>query len=169
MVVDRQLNLGCGRDLWGDVRVDTNSKGTANVVADVECLPFVDKSFSLVRCWHVLEHCKDPQKALNEARRVGLRVNAKFPYRYDRVPWVLSWLSTLNPRGTLGGLREIWLDVATKTFEPRSPMRHRWMVPPFGRAKLNGVPFPNFLTRGWKARHSRHVVFYIPAEWECWI
>ncbi len=164
-----QLNVGCGGDPFGDVRVDMSRRGTANVIASAEYLPFANKSFLLVRCWHVLEHCKRPQRALDEAMRVALEVNARFPYRYDRVPWVLSWLSTFSPGGVRGGFREIWLDLSTKTVHPNDPMRHRWMVRPFGRTKLNGVPFPSFFTRGRKANHSRRMVFYIPAEWECWV
>ena len=71
------LNVGCGCDSWGDVRVDIErfswryrKPTTANVIADAHHLPFRDKIFTHVRCWHVLEHLKDPRKALKELRRV---------------------------------------------------------------------------------------------------
>lgn len=41
--------------------------------ADVQELPFDDKSFDFVYCSHVLEHIEDPIKALNEISRVGKR------------------------------------------------------------------------------------------------
>jgi ubiquinone/menaquinone biosynthesis C-methylase UbiE len=144
-------------------------KGTANVIADAHYLPFVDNSFSVVRCWHVLEHCRDPRKAASEAKRVGGVVNAKFPYRYDRVPWVLSYLSSFHSKTVYGGLREVWIDVSTKTVQRHHPLRHLWMVRPIRPAKLNRLPVPGFFVHGRKARLLHRLTFYIPAEWECWL
>jgi len=41
--------------------------------ADVEKLPFEDKTFDYVYCSHVLEHVANPVQALNEIQRVGKR------------------------------------------------------------------------------------------------
>ena len=163
-----QLNIGCGNDPWGDVRVDPFREGSANVIADAHYLPFRDNSFSDVRCWHVLEHCRDPRKAATEAKRVGGTVNARFPYKYDRIPWVLSYLSTFRPRVVYGGLREIWIDVATKTIQRHNPLRHLWMVQPVAPSRLNRVPFPGLFVRGRKARILRRLSLDLQAEWECW-
>jgi ubiquinone/menaquinone biosynthesis C-methylase UbiE len=39
--------------------------------ADIYHLPFVNKSFDLILCLEVLEHLKNPQKAIKEIKRVG--------------------------------------------------------------------------------------------------
>jgi hypothetical protein len=164
----RLLNLGCGKDPWGDVRVDMNRKGEANLIADLQHLPFVDNSFSSVRAWHVLEHCRNVRKATSEAKRVGGIVNARFPYKYDRIPWVLCFLSYLSPVWVYSGLAQIWIDISTKTIHPNHPLRHRWMIQPPAGAKLNGFPFPGVFLYGRKARFFRKWAINIPAEWECW-
>ncbi len=89
------LNLGCGPDPWGDVRLDVQSwSGNANLVMDFDSvpLPFPDKCFSECIINHVLEHSKDPQRLLGEAIRVSDLVHAKYPFKYDRIPFVLrAW------------------------------------------------------------------------------
>jgi len=72
------LNVGCGCDPWGDVRTDLDRyswryqrKTTANVIADVQHLPFRDNTFVNIRCFHVLEHVTNPLLALKELKRVS--------------------------------------------------------------------------------------------------
>lgn len=49
-------------------------------LCDAHILPFVDDTFSLVFCSHVLEHCDNPLKVLYEIRRVCKSVvNIKVP------------------------------------------------------------------------------------------
>lgn len=48
-----------------------NSQGKLTVVADVQNLPFADKSFDFVYCSHVLEHVDHPATACQELMRVG--------------------------------------------------------------------------------------------------
>jgi len=72
------LNIGCGCDKWGDIRVDIqrfsdifyNKKTSANVIADIQSLPFKPKIFDETRCFHVLEHVSNPKQALKELKRV---------------------------------------------------------------------------------------------------
>lgn len=82
------INIGCGSNTWGDVRLDyskrpkeyyLNSKPSANLIADAQQLPFVDKCFSELRALHVLEHVRDWKKALKEWCRVSLKVTIRFP------------------------------------------------------------------------------------------
>ena len=47
--------------------------GRPVVVADVDRLPFRDRSFDVVVCSHVLEHVDDPEKACHELMRVARR------------------------------------------------------------------------------------------------
>jgi len=97
----KSLNVGCGSDTWGGVRVDlafrfitTQFKPT--VLADAHYLPFKDGSFKSVKASHVLEHLKNPSKALNEILRVVTKdVILSFPTEWDVLPFfiVLNRLS----------------------------------------------------------------------------
>jgi SAM-dependent methyltransferase len=48
-----------------------NRSGKILVVADIEALPFRDKTFEFAYASHVLEHSKDPAKACEELMRVA--------------------------------------------------------------------------------------------------
>lgn len=64
------LNLGCGYQLYGDVRVD-KYRTAANVVADVEAiLPFQDEVFEIVYSKFLFEHLMNPNFVLKEMVRV---------------------------------------------------------------------------------------------------
>ena len=59
----KSLNVGCGSDTWGDVRVDIASNFLSwhfrpTVLADAHYLPFKDGSFEVVKASHVLEHLR---------------------------------------------------------------------------------------------------------------
>ena len=83
------INVGCGSDSWGDVKLDcarapkeyylTNNQSSANIIADARHLPFIDKCFSELRAFHVLEHIKDWEKALKEWCRVANKVKIRVP------------------------------------------------------------------------------------------
>lgn len=69
------LNIGCGYDQWGDVRLDINKKYhgrkvNLNIRADAQVLPFRNKSFMKLRASHILEHLVNWEKALEEWCRV---------------------------------------------------------------------------------------------------
>ena len=64
------LNLGCGNQRYGDIRVD-KYKGSANLIADVEgTLPFKDEVFDVVYSRFLFEHLRNPSVALEEMIRV---------------------------------------------------------------------------------------------------
>jgi hypothetical protein len=79
------LNVGCGQDNWGEVRVDvdyetqTHFESKLNVRADAHHLPFRDKAFTFGRCWHVLEHLENPSQVLFELWRTCERLDIRFP------------------------------------------------------------------------------------------
>jgi len=86
-LLDLKLNVGCGCDNWGDIRLDIERYSsryrkptTANIIADVHHLPFRPKVFSHIRCYHVLEHLENPILALQEMKRVcnGI-IDLKYP------------------------------------------------------------------------------------------
>ena len=85
-----KLNVGCGTDNYGDVRIDiiykhpkktTYKKEMAvNVIADANYLPLRNEVFYESRCFHVLEHISDPKKSLLELKRVTKNfINIKVP------------------------------------------------------------------------------------------
>jgi len=53
--------------------------------ANVEDLPFKDKSFEFVYCAHVLEHVENPVKALTEIQRVGKRGYIEIPTKMSDI------------------------------------------------------------------------------------
>lgn len=50
--------------------VDIDPKREPDLVADVHNLPIKDNTYEFVLCTEVIEHCHDPQKAVNEMMRV---------------------------------------------------------------------------------------------------
>lgn len=61
------LNLGCGNQKYGDVRVDIHKTSTVNIVADLETsLPFRDEIFDIVYSRCVFEHLRNPSIFLRE-------------------------------------------------------------------------------------------------------
>jgi 2-polyprenyl-3-methyl-5-hydroxy-6-metoxy-1,4-benzoquinol methylase len=70
------LDVGCGGYPRGDVNIDIRlKKGVPNfVLSDAHHLPFRTETFGFVYCSHVLEHCLNPCKVLEEIERV---VNGK--------------------------------------------------------------------------------------------
>ncbi len=68
------LNIGCGKDPWGDVRLDVSKhyrvrSNLPTIIADAQNLPFKEV-FNEVHSFHVLEELPDCVKGLKEAVRV---------------------------------------------------------------------------------------------------
>lgn len=69
------------------------------VIADVEALPFADKSFDYIIASHVLEHAYHPAKFLDEISRVGKRgyIETPLPLRELVFNWPFHrWYVTLE-------------------------------------------------------------------------
>lgn len=66
------LDVGCGRRRLGTVNVDLDSKVKPDVACDIHHLPFRDRLFEYVYCYHVLEHRGvHPRRAVTELFRVS--------------------------------------------------------------------------------------------------
>jgi len=64
------LNLGCGEDSFGDIRMDLFRTKTTNVIGDAVNLPFAAETFSEVYEKNLLEHLPNPGAHLENVRRV---------------------------------------------------------------------------------------------------
>ncbi|MGA2461114.1 MAG: methyltransferase domain-containing protein [Candidatus Bathyarchaeia archaeon] len=69
-----KLNLGCGNDTYGDIRLDLFPTKGANVVGDSQRLPFKDSMFTEVYERNLFEHLPNPAQHLHEIRRV-MKIN----------------------------------------------------------------------------------------------
>ena len=77
------LNLGCGNQDYGDVRVDfVKTNATTHICNLNEKLPFNDENFDEVYCNSVLEHIGNVKQFVEESMRV-LKVGGKFYFRTD--------------------------------------------------------------------------------------
>lgn len=85
-----RLNVGCGADPWGDIRLDVaiqyfGRKSTLNILGDAHHLPFRDKVFSESRMNDVLEHLSSWKHGLKEICRVTKnRIELRFPVNSNR-------------------------------------------------------------------------------------
>ena len=92
----QNLNVGCGIDSWGDVRVDVSCsfidlRFKPDILADAHFLPFKDGFFKKVKSHHVLEHLKYPAKALDELTRVSSEeIVLSFPTERDVFPFIIT-------------------------------------------------------------------------------
>lgn len=108
------------------------------IKADIEDLPFKDKTFDFIFCSHLLEHVGNPTKALAEITRVGKR-------GYIEVPWAL--LDSLKSLPS-----HLWfceLEEGTLVFERR---RNKKKVPPKNTEKLDQRFSVKFLLQSFLAR-----------------
>lgn len=107
------LDIGAGGSSYGRffpnrLTIDIDPKRKPDIVADAHSLPFKDKEFEFVLCTEVLEHLKNPTKAINEIKRVlkndGILIlTTRFVYPIHDSPrdyW----------RFTKYGLRELFKD-----------------------------------------------------------
>jgi len=69
-----KLDVGCGNHCRGDIGIDIIKpivRPKFFILADASHLPFRDKYFDEAFAWHVYEHLLNPQKAIEELRRVS--------------------------------------------------------------------------------------------------
>lgn len=109
------LNLGCGPDMRGDVRVDVEKTEATTVVADARNLPFPAGYFDTVLIIGVLHHITDYEKVVAEACRVSRM------YIVGREPNILS-PHVCTVRHFLGfeGECPIYIPKVKKMFEKRN-------------------------------------------------
>lgn len=107
------LDIGAGGSSYGRffpnrLTVDVDPMRKPDIVADAHSLPFKDEEFEYILCTEVLEHLKNPSKAVSEMKRVlkndgVLILTTRFVYPIHDTPrdyW----------RFTKYGLRELFKD-----------------------------------------------------------
>lgn len=83
------LNIGCGEEMYGDVRVDcVKTRATTHVLDLNEPLPFPDGYFEEVYCKSVLEHIGNVKQFIEEAMRVLKKRGGKFWFRTDNASYL---------------------------------------------------------------------------------
>ncbi len=73
---------------------DLRTDGKPFKVADINHLPFEDKSYDFVYCSHLLEHVEDPVRACAELMRVGKRGYVETPSLMSDV--LFSWAKGMH-------------------------------------------------------------------------
>lgn len=64
------LDLGAGKSHKGKIALDISTEFDPDIVADVQFLPIRDGAVSSLVSSHVIEHVNDPNKVMDEIRRI---------------------------------------------------------------------------------------------------
>ncbi len=104
------------------------------VQADVEEMPFEDKSFDFVICKDVLEHCDDPVKAAAEMSRVGKAGFCDTPKLTSEMLWpqpdIHKYVFDYDGQGGLVGRAIEFVspfgNILHKMFEANGEMQYAW-------------------------------------------
>lgn len=82
------LNLGCGQESYGDVRVDfVKTKTTTHILDLNKKLPFENEEFDEIYSKSVLEHIRNVGLFISEAMRV-LKKGGRFWFRTDNASYL---------------------------------------------------------------------------------
>jgi SAM-dependent methyltransferase len=113
----RVLDVGCGRKPYASlfcpyatsyVGVDPVDNPRAELRGSVEALPLEDRSFDVVLCNQVLEHCDDPAQAVRELMRVTVPGGRVLASTHGVMPYHPS--PTDYWRWTHAGLEKLFLE-----------------------------------------------------------
>ena len=121
-----KLDVGCGRTMLADIRLDLyrvtpellldrqTCVTTANIIGDACHLPFRSDVFDEVICYHQLEHVDDPIKELRELIRVSKnRIHIKVPHRYASSARIKGHLHSFNVKWFVRVLRHYFFQART--------------------------------------------------------
>jgi SAM-dependent methyltransferase len=117
-IVRRQrwdLNICCGRTDGSGINADIVPHPEVprfEIIRDIYRLPFSDRQFDSVLCSHTIEHVEDPDRFLDELRRVGEKVVLVLPPLWD----ITAALNVFEHR---------WLFFCLKKEHTRLPRRVR--------------------------------------------
>ena len=87
------LNVGCGdKKIPDSLGVDFDPASCADVIHDLDNYPwpFPDKAFERIIAWHVIEHVRNPRRAMDEIQRIcrqGATVEMATPHYSSPDSW----------------------------------------------------------------------------------
>jgi len=87
------LNIGCGHvKIPNSVGVDFDPKSVADVIHDLDIFPwpFPDQAFDRIVIWHVIEHLRNPRRAMGEIARMarpGCKIELATPHYSSADSW----------------------------------------------------------------------------------
>lgn len=86
----KKLDIGSAYGSWVKKNypntITIDQRGGADVIGDIHSMPFRDMEFSAVFCFEVLEHTKNPKKAVSEIKRILTREGVAYvstPFFYE--------------------------------------------------------------------------------------
>ena len=139
------LNLGCGTDDYGDIRLDIDyhtqigEESKLNIRADAHYLPFKDKTFDECRCWHVLEHVDNPNRVLSEIDRVSNHYSIRFPVDDGYTKRMLVGILNLDYATFISGYKTMKGRVHKHIIKSKNAIATDQYIPfPLARFFLNG-------------------------------
>ncbi len=133
---------GAGRQVPGYINLDLFGVAGVNVAADAEYLPFPAGIFQRVECDAVLEHVRDPEKVMDEIRRVlapGGYVHLVTPFCHPFHEYPKDFR-----RFTLDGLKEL--------AGPLEVVAEGWRTGPTATLLVIGIEYVKLLLpfRAWR-------------------
>jgi SAM-dependent methyltransferase len=140
---------GAGRAVPGFVNIDLFAFPGVDVAANTEQLPFPSNTFQRVECDAVLEHVRNPERAIDEIRRVlapggYLHLVTPFCHPFHEYPRDFR-------RFTLDGLREL--------AGPMEVVAEGWRTGPTATLLVILIEYIKLLFPFWVWRALSHLLF----------
>ena len=138
---NRILDLGCGKEKYSDrtVGIDIQDFGW-NKIHDLNKFPypFESKSFDVVRAWSILEHLKNPYKALEEMKRIAQKeIWIKVPDPYSPKEFAINFFKIQSKDYGYGwhkfsftwqNINELCRELGLKIIKERKERRNRIFI-----------------------------------------
>lgn len=133
------INLVATPIIFGCLNIDVLKVPSVDVICDVQNLPFKNRAFRDVFCFHVLEHTDNPAKGLSELIRVASRlVEVEVPHRFGSMA---RNRGHRKEKGDVGlwhtcSFRTLWFHLCLKNYRhcvkllyefPRNLLIHVWV------------------------------------------
>ncbi len=166
MTERRILDVGCGnKKAEGAIGVDTSLNGAADVVADLNHLPwpFAPESFDEILVIHVIEHLPDLIGVMKEIHRVarpGAIVRIETPY----FTYYQSWCDPTHVHHLTRESLDYFLDDSQFTFRYTDrPFFHAEEKTILFRKSLWNL-FPRLVYRFSPRQYERYLPYIFPAK-----
>lgn len=119
--------------------------------ADAQRLPFRDRAFDAVYCYHVLEHVPQPQQAIAESRRMLPEAGAGYFGTPNRTRFV----------GYIGGRATTWEKIAWNLVDWGRRARGRWSNEQGAHAGFSHAELANLLGASFERVEGVDLPYYL--------